>query len=184
MAEAAQAFQSFAQNPVVTLSLEDLTQTAELGEPLLAGLAPAQAYCNYVTLVFRNVANLQAENVGVGTLARAAIVLSPERPQRRGLPILGSRQRPVDRKEQLRQAGQQQPPALQPLPERRRARPAAAVRSRQREVTWPASWSSATRRAGGSTNNRELTTREQNLFGEKYPSATLKALGLKGKKGS
>jgi hypothetical protein len=26
--------------------------------------------------------------------------------------------------------------------------------------------------------NRELTSREQNLFGEKYPPATLKALGL------
>jgi hypothetical protein len=28
------------------------------------------------------------------------------------------------------------------------------------------------------TANRELTSREQNLFGEKYSSATLKALGL------
>jgi hypothetical protein len=26
--------------------------------------------------------------------------------------------------------------------------------------------------------NRELTTRDQNLFGEKYPAATLQALGL------
>ena len=32
--------------------------------------------------------------------------------------------------------------------------------------------------ASSLTSNRELTTREQNLFGEKYPSATLKALGL------
>jgi hypothetical protein len=28
------------------------------------------------------------------------------------------------------------------------------------------------------TNNREITNREDNLFGEKYPAATLKALGL------
>ena len=27
-------------------------------------------------------------------------------------------------------------------------------------------------------NNRELTTREQNLYGEKYPAATLKDLGI------
>jgi hypothetical protein len=26
--------------------------------------------------------------------------------------------------------------------------------------------------------NRELTTREQNLYGEKYPAATLKDLGI------
>ena len=36
------------------------------------------------------------------------------------------------------------------------------------------------------TKNREFTSREQNVYGEKYPSATLKALGLssssKGKK--
>ena len=33
------------------------------------------------------------------------------------------------------------------------------------------------------TSNRELTTREQGLFGEKYPAATLKALGLTKAKG-
>jgi hypothetical protein len=31
-------------------------------------------------------------------------------------------------------------------------------------------------------HNREITTREQNVFGEKYPAATLKSLGIKGKK--
>ena len=37
--------------------------------------------------------------------------------------------------------------------------------------------------ASAVSTNRELTTREQDLFGEKYPSTTLKALGLaKGKK--
>ena len=86
MAESAQAFQAFAQNPVVTLGLEDLTQTAELGEPLLAGIAPEQAYCNYLTLAFRNVASLQSENIGVGTLARAAVVLSPNGPNAEGFP--------------------------------------------------------------------------------------------------
>ena len=32
-------------------------------------------------------------------------------------------------------------------------------------------------------HNRELTSREENLFGEKYPAATLKALGLTKAKG-
>ncbi len=104
VAEAAQAFQSFAQNPIVTLSLEDLTQTAELGGPLLAGLAPAQAYCNYVTLMFRNVANLQSENVGNGTLAQAAIVLSPNGPGAEGFPSSGPANGPsIEHEEPSRQ---------------------------------------------------------------------------------
>jgi hypothetical protein len=38
---------------------------------------------------------------------------------------------------------------------------------------------------GGSTTNRELTSREQDLFGNRYPQATLRALGLStGKKKS
>ena len=37
--------------------------------------------------------------------------------------------------------------------------------------------------AGNVAANREFTTRETDLFGEKYPTATLQALGLlKGKK--
>src|SRR5262245_46914446 len=77
LAASAKALQDFAENPVVTLGLEDFTETLQLAKPLLAGLAPAQAYCNYLTLAFRNVASLLAENVGVGTLARAGIVLAP-----------------------------------------------------------------------------------------------------------
>ncbi|HYM55211.1 MAG TPA: MlaD family protein, partial [Solirubrobacteraceae bacterium] len=37
LAEAAQAFEAFGQNPVVTLSLEDFTQTLLTGNPLFAG---------------------------------------------------------------------------------------------------------------------------------------------------
>ncbi len=70
----------------MTLGLEDLTQTAELGTPLLAGLAPEQTYCNYVTLALRNLASLQTENIGVGTLARAATILSPDGPNAEGVP--------------------------------------------------------------------------------------------------
>ena len=58
----------------------------DVGEPLFGGLAPEQAYCNYLTLVFRNVASLLAENIGVGTLARAAAVLSPNGPNAEGFP--------------------------------------------------------------------------------------------------
>jgi virulence factor Mce-like protein len=77
IAEASKALGSFAQNPIVQSALEDLTHTLTLGSPLVAGLAPVQTNCNYATLAFRNIASLLSESIGVGTVARAAAVLSP-----------------------------------------------------------------------------------------------------------
>ena len=54
--------------------------------PVLAGLAPEQANCNYFTLAFRNLASLTSENIGVGTLTRASLVLSPNGPNNEGFP--------------------------------------------------------------------------------------------------
>ena len=51
-------------------------------------------------------------------------VHAPVRPQRRGFPGVGARRRPDDL----------QPPALQPVPEHRLARPAPRVRGRQRDL--------------------------------------------------
>src|SRR5581483_6753094 len=59
LAESSKALEEFGQNPVVTAAFEDFTHTTEIGEPLLAGLAPAQSQCNYLTLAFRNLASLQ-----------------------------------------------------------------------------------------------------------------------------
>ena len=53
---------------------------------MLAGLAPEQANCNYFTLAFRNLASLTSENIGLGTLSRASIVLSPNGPNNEGFP--------------------------------------------------------------------------------------------------
>jgi virulence factor Mce-like protein len=86
LAGALQAFKTFAENPLVTLGLEEFSRTVRLGTPLLEGLAPAQTVCNYFTLAFRNIANLLSENVGVGTLARAVPVFSPSGPNNEGLP--------------------------------------------------------------------------------------------------
>ena len=77
LAEASKALNEFAHNPVVTLAFEDFTETLEIGNPLLAGIAPEQENCNYWTLAFRNLASLESESVGVGTLARASTLLSP-----------------------------------------------------------------------------------------------------------
>ena len=86
LAENAQALQAFGQNPVVQLGLEDFTQTLQYGAPLLAGIAPEQAICNYWTLAFRNVASLESESIGVGTIARAGFKLAPTGPNNEGYP--------------------------------------------------------------------------------------------------
>jgi ABC-type transporter Mla subunit MlaD len=86
LATALEAFRSFSENPVVTLGLEEFTKTVLLGNPLLAGLAPAQTTCNYFSLAFRNLANLLSENNGVGTMARAVPIFSPSGPNNEGLP--------------------------------------------------------------------------------------------------
>ncbi len=178
VAESSQAFEAFAQNPVVTLGLEDLTQTAEVGEPLLAGIAPAQAYCNYVTLAFRNVANLQSEDIGIGTLARAGIVLSPVGPNAEGFPSTGPANGPsVEHEANSSAVVNNNFLHVNPYPNV--AGPGQPrVCEAGNETYLPGKSVIGNLPAGKSTNNRELTSREQNLFGEKYPSSTLKALGL------
>lgn len=77
IAQSSKALGSFAQNPIVQSGLEDLTHTLTLGNPLVAGLRQTQVNCDYATLSFRDIASLLAENIGVGTIARVAAVLSP-----------------------------------------------------------------------------------------------------------
>ena len=182
LASSSQALQSFGQNPVVTLGLEDFTQTLQLGTPVLAGLAPEQAYCNYLTLTFRNVASLLSENIGIGTLARAAIVLSPNGPNNEGYPSSAPANGPsVDKTAAVGSkpgtpinddhvhanpypnvAGPGQPKVCEAGNEKYEEGktvignlPAASVESK-----------------------RELTSRSEGLFGEKYPAATQRDLGL------
>jgi hypothetical protein len=178
LAESSQALSEFGKNPIVNLGLEDFTQTLEIGNPLLAGVAPEQANCNYWTLAFRNIASLQAQNVGVGTVARAGFILAPTGPNNEGFPSsapasgpsteLAANKKTIIDNNHLH---------VNPYP----------------NVTGPGQ--SATCEAGNenfapgqvvighaasSSDQREFTTREQNLFGETYPASTLKALGLKG----
>ncbi len=178
VAEATGAFQTFAQNPVVTLGLEDLTQTVELGTPLFAGIAPEQAFCNYLTLTFRNVAGLQAENVGVGTLARAAVVLSPNGPNAEGFPSATFANGPsIEKAAGSSAIVDNDHVHVNPYPNV--AGPGQPkVCEAGNETYLPGKAVIGNLPASSLTSNRELTTREQNLFGEKYPSATLKALGL------
>ena len=184
LAESSEAFAAFAQNPLVTLGLEDFTQTLQIGNPLLAGFAPVQAACNYVTLAFRNLASMETENIGVGTLVRAALVLSPTGPNNEGFPSSAPANGGSTEKEAVSNipiennylhanpypnvAGPGQPNVCEAGNE-------AYIRKQTTIGSLPAA-DVATR--------RELTERDQNVFGERYSSsATLKALGLSKGKG-
>lgn len=166
----------------MTVGLEELTQTAELGTPLVAGLGPEQAYCNYLTLAFRNVASIQAENIGVGTLARGFPVLSPNGPNAEGFPSSGPANGPWIEKEESRGG---QPGKIidndhlhaNPYPNvAGPGQPHLCEAANENYIQGKTVTGNLP--AGGSTTNREITTREENLFGQKYPTSTLQALGL------
>jgi hypothetical protein len=179
LASSAQALLEFARNPVVTLGLEDFTRVLEHGNPLLAGFAPVQTNCNYVTLTFRNLASLLSENVGVGTMGRAALVLSPSGPNNEGYPSSAPANGPSIEKAFVNSpvivdnnhvhadpypnvGGPGQPKVCEAANE-------AYEKGKAVLGSLP---------AGSVAPNREFTTREENQFGEKYPAATLKDLGL------
>jgi ABC-type transporter Mla subunit MlaD len=184
LSEASRALAEFGQNPVVPVALEDFTRTLEIGNPLLAGLAPEQSICNYWTLAFRNLASLQSETVGIGTLARAGFVLAPSGPNNEGYPASAPANGPsvehvfnsstiidnnhVHANNYPNVAGPGQPSLCEAGNETYIPKQAVIGNVPANDVS----------------KNREITTREQDLFGETYPSETLKALGIakKGKK--
>jgi ABC-type transporter Mla subunit MlaD len=178
LASSSQALQAFGQNPVVAAGLEDFTQTLQLGNPFIAGLAPAQAYCNYLTLTFRNVASLEAENVGVGAVARAGAVLAPTGPNNEGYPSSAPANGPssehvfgsttiidnnhVHANPYPNVGGPGQPKVCEAANE-------AYEKGRAFVGNLP---------AGSVGTNREFTSREQNVFGEKYSAQQQADLGL------
>ncbi|HEV2982520.1 MAG TPA: MlaD family protein [Solirubrobacteraceae bacterium] len=178
LASSAQALQSFSSNPIVALGLEDFTQTLQYGEPFLAGLAPAQAYCNYLTLTFRNVASLESENVGVGALAGAAAVLSPTGPNNEGFPSAVPANGPST-EHVFGSATIIDNNHLHADPYPNVGGPGQPKVCEAGNETYPIGKAVAgSLPASNLTNNREFTSREQNLYGEKYPAAQLAQLGL------
>ncbi len=178
LAESSRALGEFAQNPVIELAFEDFTQTAQIGNPLLAGLAAEQGNCNYLTLAFRNLASLQAENVGVGTLARDAAVLSPNGPNNEGYPSSSPANGPSV------EHGFNSPIIIDndhvhvnPYPNvAGPGQTQVCEAGNESYIEGKATIGNVP--ASAVSSNRELTGREQNLFGETYSSTTLKALGL------
>jgi len=81
-----QALQRFADDPLVSLGIRDLTSTATILTPTLAQLTPVQTTCNYATLFFRNVASLLSIGDQHGTSQRFIIVATPQGPNNEGGP--------------------------------------------------------------------------------------------------
>jgi hypothetical protein len=183
LAASSQALAAFAQNPVASLGLEDLTRTLQVGNPLFAGIAPEQAVCNYLTLAFRNVASLESENVGVGTVARSGFVLSPPGPNNEGYPSSAPANGPsTEHGFQSTTIIDNNHVHVNPYPNvAGPGQPQICEAGNETYLEGKAVIGNAP--SADVTNRRELTTRGQDLSGEPYPSATLTALGIaKGKK--
>jgi virulence factor Mce-like protein len=177
LAEASQALQEFAQNPVVSLAFEDFAQTLEIGSPLLAGLTPEQVNCNYLTLAFRNLASLATENIGVGSVDRASTLLSPIGPNNEGLPSAVIANGPDIEKKSVTTAEIKHNNHLHYNPYPNVTGPGQKdvceagneEYTPEKAVIGPASQT---------TDNREITVRKDGLDGEEYEGEQFKALGL------
>ena len=189
LAESSIALEEFGRNPVVNVAFEDFTNTLQLGQPLISGLAGEQAFCNYLTLAFRNVASIYSETIGIGTLARAGFVLAPTGTNNEGFPSSAVANGPSHEREALaggkfkvfdannnhlhlnpypNVGGPGQPKLCEAGTEKYIAGTPQTGNLPAADIEGPS--------AG--TSNREITKRENNLYGEKYPASTLKALGL------
>ena len=71
------SLQAFAEDPLTTLGVKDLRNTAAILSPTIADLTPVQTVCNYVTLWFRNVSSLLSEGDKNGTWQRFIVVAAP-----------------------------------------------------------------------------------------------------------
>jgi phospholipid/cholesterol/gamma-HCH transport system substrate-binding protein len=192
--ESAQALAEFGHNPIATTGIEQLARTLGFANPLLAGIAPAQTKCNYLTLAFRNLASLLTESVGVGTLGRAAAVLAPDGPNNEGVPASAPANGPsVDHG----------PPGVRVAPNGTLEKiPGPPVDNNHLHYNpypyvgapgqpnvceagnEPFALGKATiGHVPATSTKHEETERQNNLFGEPYPRATLQALGLAGSKG-
>jgi virulence factor Mce-like protein len=181
LAETSQSFQDFAKNPIVTLGIEDFRQTLETGNPLLAGIAPEQAVCNYLTLLFRDVASAQSQSIGVGTVVRTSLVLAPTGVNNEGFPSSApadgaSPELEPNTKKAIADSGKNHI-HVNPYPNvAGPGQPQVCEAANETYIAGKAVFGHVP--AASVANIREITSREDNLYGEKYAASTLKALGL------
>ena len=80
------SLQRLAADPLATLGVSDLASTAQILDPTIAFLTPAQTTCNYLTLWFRNIASLLSQGDASGTWQRFILVAMPQGPNNEGGP--------------------------------------------------------------------------------------------------
>lgn len=69
--------EDFSTDPLVGLGVKDLTSTAQIAEPAISYLAPAQTVCNYIGILLRNATSILTEGGTNGQLLRFSIVTAP-----------------------------------------------------------------------------------------------------------
>ena len=184
LAESSEALARFGNSPIVTLAFEDFTHTVEVGNPVLAGVAPEQAKCNYWTLAFRNVASLESESIGVGTIARAGIKLAPSGPNNEGFPSSAPANGGSTERSQIPgKIEDSNHVHVNPYPNvSGPGQPQVCEAGRTDFLPITASKPNAAvigaAPAGAVKAGAEFTSRENNLYNEKYSTTQLKALGL------
>jgi len=82
----AQALLDFNNNPDVRTGLNSLDAFSANLRPLLAFVAPAQAVCNYGSLLFRNLSTLSAFGNDLGTFQRVIVLGPPVAPNSESSP--------------------------------------------------------------------------------------------------
>lgn len=171
VAEASQALGSFARNPIVLNGIEDLTQTLGLGNPIVAGVAADQLQCNYVTLTFRNAASLLSESIGIGTIARAAPMLAATGPNSQGLPAA----RPETASTVEKRAADVN---LHVNPYPQVGAPGQTRKCEAGNEPYLPNKAVIGNVPGTVLSGHESTKRENDLFGNRYPSQVLADLGI------
>lgn len=176
LADAAKFLQEFIANPVVTLGLEDLTQTTQAGLPVVAGLAPAQTTCNYFTLFFRNIASAFSQGTGVGTLARAGITFSPLGPNAEGGPSSAPANGGSERVNSNSPIVDNNHLHFNPYPNvAGPGQPKVCEAGNEKFIPFKTVIGNV---PGATGTTHDETKRSQNLNGLEYPSSTLRDLGL------
>lgn len=182
LAKSLKALEIFSTNPVVTNGLEEITRTVTLGNPLVEGLAPEQTVCNYITLAFRNLANLLSENIGVGTVARAVPILSPSGPNNEGLPASAPANGPsVERQQNVLNPSQPGPIIednylhYNPYPNvAGPGQPQVCEAGNEEYAVGKTTIGHTKTTSTSPATLHDVTKRDENAFGEKYPSSVLK----------
>ena len=77
LADTIKSVEKFSTDPLVSLGVKDLTSTAQIAEPAISYLAPAQTVCNYIGIVLRNASSILSEGGTTGQLLRFSIVTPP-----------------------------------------------------------------------------------------------------------